>query len=69
MSNGYLADALSRVNYPKFKVYPVADVFCRPNCQLISKSGKPLYFDEGHLTLSGSKMLRPVFSNLIADLK
>lgn len=69
MSNNFLMTSLSKLNYHNFKIYPVADVFCKPDCQLISENGKPLYFDDGHLTLSGSKMLRPVFASVIADLQ
>lgn len=68
-SNNYLANDLSKLNYGNFRTYSVADVFCRPDCQLISESGKPLYFDDGHLTLSGAKMLIPVFSTLLSDLQ
>jgi hypothetical protein len=35
---------------------------------LSAENGKPLYFDEGHLTLTGSGMLRGVFDRVIADL-
>ncbi|MGK0235007.1 MAG: peptidoglycan/LPS O-acetylase OafA/YrhL [Psychroserpens sp.] len=32
------------------------DVFCKPDCLLINKT-KPLYFDNHHLTITGSEML------------
>jgi SGNH domain (fused to AT3 domains) len=50
------------------KVYPTADTFCEATCRLLSAAGQPLYFDAGHLTLTGSRMLKPVFERLIADL-
>lgn len=62
-------DMLHQVRYDKFKVYPVVDVFCDPVCQVLSGEGKPYYFDNGHLTLTGSKLLRSVFSRLLSDLK
>jgi peptidoglycan/LPS O-acetylase OafA/YrhL len=37
---------------------PVADLFCDPSCQIVDKvSLKPLYFDSGHLTLTGAGIL------------
>ena len=65
------ADRIRRLNdieYDKFRFYKVADVFCRPDCQFISDAGKPLYFDNSHLTLTGSEMLAPVFFRLINEL-
>ena len=51
-----------------FKVYPIADVFCQDACKLVNDEGNPLYFDNGHLTLSGSEMLRGVFEGVLADV-
>jgi hypothetical protein len=68
-SNRYLSENLTKIDYAEFRIYQVADIFCRPDCQLISEDGKPLYFDGGHLTLTGSEMLKKVFSRLISDLK
>src|SRR5262249_52655984 len=66
--NQSLISVLANIHYDKFRVYQIADVFCKSACSLISESGRPLYFDSGHLTLTGSKMLRGVFDRVIADL-
>lgn len=66
--NKNLIRELSNVDYDKFKVYDVANVLCRSDCLQMSDNGKPLYFDSGHLTLTGSKMLRGVFERVIGDL-
>ena len=59
---------LNDIEYDKFRFYKVADVFCPPDCQFISDAGKPLYFDNSHLTLTGSEMLAPLFFRLINEL-
>jgi peptidoglycan/LPS O-acetylase OafA/YrhL len=66
--NGVLISEASKIHYDKFKVYQTADVFCKPDCMLVSSAGKPLYFDAGHLTLTGSQMLRERFDRVIDDL-
>lgn len=50
------------------RYYSVADTFCNEECRLISDDGLPLYFDNHHLTLTGSDLLRPVFKKLITDM-
>jgi hypothetical protein len=66
--NKDLINKISQIDYDKFRVYQVADVFCLPICKLISEDGRPLYFDNGHLTLTGSKKLHGVFERVITDL-
>lgn len=66
--NRHLIDGIAKIDVDKFRIYQVAEVFCRSNCILASQSGDPLYFDSGHLTLTGSRMLRDVFDKVIADL-
>lgn len=67
-NNISLIDAVSNIKDDNFKVYQVADVFCQSTCLLMSESGKPLYFDAGHLTLTGSEMLKGVFNKLLVNL-
>lgn len=50
------------------KLYDVASLLCDPNCRLMS-GGLLLYFDRGHLTLTGASMLRSVFHTAIQDLQ
>lgn len=66
--NRALLDWLSTIDYQRFKVYPVADALCQSSCLLVSKAGRPLYFDTAHLTQTGSRMLMPVFDRLMAEL-
>lgn len=47
-----------------FKLYEVADVMCPINCLLSDEEMKPYYFDTNHLTLTGSKLLLPVFESI-----
>lgn len=63
-----LAASLGQIADPHFRVYPVAELFCTPNCTLTDPAGHPLYFDPTHLTLSGSELLRPLFEQVITDL-
>ncbi len=50
-----------------FKIYPVAAIFCTPQCRVIDEGGRPLYFDDNHLTLTGAAMLRTVIQQAVAD--
>jgi peptidoglycan/LPS O-acetylase OafA/YrhL len=63
-----LIDGVTRIHYPNFKVYGTAQAFCRSDCRMASQSGKPFYFDGGHLTLTGSEELRGVIERVIEDL-
>ena len=54
---------LSR-NTKNFRVFEVADNLCSPDCKLTSISGEPLYFDNDHLTLTGSNLLKPSFEKI-----
>lgn len=51
-----------------FKVYPVAHIFCDQDCVFIDESGKSLYFDGGHLTLTGSSAMIGLFEEILQDL-
>lgn len=50
---------------PVVKAFEVASEFCRPKCTPIDQSGRPLYFDSNHLTLTGSERLRRVFERAL----
>ena len=56
---------LSSFDSDNFKIYQLGDIFCQENCSILSGSGKPLYFDEGHLTLTGSEELRILFHSIM----
>ena len=57
--NGGKLAAISRAG---ITVVEVAPTLCAPQCALRDPAGHPTYFDDGHLTLSGARMLEPVFS-------
>jgi peptidoglycan/LPS O-acetylase OafA/YrhL len=40
------------------------EIFCESGDCLFEKSGYPLYFDDSHLTLSGARLLEPLFDRL-----
>jgi peptidoglycan/LPS O-acetylase OafA/YrhL len=66
--NSSLIHHVAELESDKFRVYRIADKFCNSDCRLMSEDGKPLYFDGGHLTLTGSKVLSEVFDRVVADL-
>jgi peptidoglycan/LPS O-acetylase OafA/YrhL len=49
-------------------LYDPTTVLCSPHCVTIAASGRPLYFDSSHLTLTGSALLRPVFESLLSGM-
>lgn len=42
-----------------FAVMDIAPLFCAPVCVRTDKSGRPLYFDNAHLTLTGADWVAP----------
>ncbi len=50
-----------------FRIYQTATVLC-PGACLAESGGRPLYFDDEHLTLTGAGTLRGLFDQVIADL-
>jgi peptidoglycan/LPS O-acetylase OafA/YrhL len=69
IKNQALNMELSRLTGVGFNTYQVADIFCKNQCQIINDAGNPLYFDEGHLTLSGSELLRGLFYKVITGAR
>lgn len=55
--NKDLIKFLMTLKYDNFRVLEVAPIFCAPNCAIQDQNGKPLYFDDSHLTLTGSDLL------------
>ena len=68
-NNSALIAALPDLKAQNVKIYQTASAFCRPECELMSETGKPLYYDSGHLTLTGSAKLEGVFEQVVEDLK
>ncbi len=63
--NAELIAGLSALTYREFKVYDIVGNFCNPLCKLTDPVGKPLYWDAGHLTLTGSAMLYDVMAKIL----
>lgn len=63
-----LLEEIPQIDYEGFVVYETAHAFCQRECDMVSADGRPLYFDAGHLTLTGSERLKGVFEQVIDDL-
>lgn len=63
--NSLFDGALSNIRIGSFTAYRVVDSFCQTACQIVEISGKPLYFDDSHLTVTGSERLRGVFEIIV----
>ena len=57
LSNAELFKEVGSIKNSNFNRVSVVDYFCEPDCIYQSKKGVPLYFDGGHLTLTGSYRL------------
>lgn len=66
-ANQDLYQELSSFDSANFRIYQLGDILCQENCSILSSSGKPFYFDEGHLTLTGSEKLITLFHKIIND--
>lgn len=60
--------AIGSIVEPSFRVYRSDHVFCKPVCKMLGENGKPYYFDDAHLTVTGSEQLRPVIEEMVDDL-
>ncbi len=66
--NQALIQGLATITSKKWKIYQVANYLCADDCKILDSSGKPLYFDATHLTLTGSEYLRKVFEQVVEDV-
>jgi peptidoglycan/LPS O-acetylase OafA/YrhL len=48
-------------SHPEIPVIRVDQRLCSPGCRVEDSEGHPLYFDAGHLSLTGAAQLRPLF--------
>ena len=62
--NADLFSGLDGIDSVNFKRTSVANSFCNSECLLKDSAGNLLYFDESHLTLSGSDLLIDVFVDI-----
>jgi hypothetical protein len=67
--NLYSLKTLEQLSGEKFKFYDMASISCDFECIFINSSGKLLYWDSSHLTLTGSNLYMPLFRKALLDLK
>ncbi len=67
--NIYSLKTLEQLSGGKFKFYDMASILCDFECIFINSSGKLLYWDSSHLTLTGSNLYTPLFRKALLDLK
>lgn len=65
--NKEIYSSLINISKTNFLIYAVEDIFCSQGCQIFNSDGKPYYFDDEHLTLTGSDLLRPLFYKIITE--
>lgn len=47
--------------YTNFSYLNTGDIFCTPICSISTVDKRPYYYDDDHLTLTGSQLLKPLF--------
>lgn len=62
-------DAVANISGLGFRIYRTDQVFCRPICKMLGENGRPYYFDDAHLTTTGSEQLRPVIADIFDELQ
>lgn len=63
--NKEFLDQISSSAPKGLKVFEIAHLFCNPQCALMSLEGRPLYFDQSHLTLTGAARMKDLFREII----
>jgi len=66
--NKGLDNWISRIVLDNFTRVSTVDYFCQPQCLYKTAEGVPLYFDSGHLTLTGSYVLKNLFIEIVDAL-
>lgn len=51
--------------YNLFSYFEIHQQLCNPSCEISTVDGRPYYFDNDHLTLTGAKKLQPVFEKIL----
>lgn len=60
----YLGEA-GKLHDPNFARFDPAELLCSPDCRVVSPSGAPYYFDQGHLTHTGARQLAPIYRKIL----
>ena len=56
---------LSKIDDDNINIYDVHKFFCLESCIYSLEDGSPLFYDSSHLTLEGSKLLKPLFLKIL----
>lgn len=56
-----------QIKSDNFKIYELSNELCPKECIYVNSLGIPLYFDDGHLSLTGSLYLSKIFKKIIID--
>ena len=64
-----LFDFVKRNNIKNNQIYLPHQILCNNDFCKLEENGEPIYFDSNHLTVSGSKILNPLFEKISNDLK
>ncbi len=51
-----------------FSFYDTGAVLCNPDCLIVGSSGRPFYFDNGHLTITGAEFLAGLFETVLKNM-
>ena len=51
--------------YKNLTVQKVSQIFCHPQCEIADHEKRPYYFDSNHLNLTGSRLLKPIFDQIL----
>jgi hypothetical protein len=65
--NKELYSFLKSIKEDNFAIYPVSSYLCSSECSFVNNTGRPLYFDGGHLTLTGGDKLYGLFESIVID--
>jgi peptidoglycan/LPS O-acetylase OafA/YrhL len=50
-------EAVNALRHSNFNQVSIVDYYCEPECRYKNETGTPLYFDDSHLTLTGSLVI------------
>ena len=64
--NQAFIEGVKKIDTSYLVVYQTIDVLCQDKCRRADDDGRPLFFDHGHLTLTGSKQLWKTLDRLVA---
>lgn len=65
-ANRALFEQVRAIQSPLFEVVSVHEQMCRPECLLMDAQHHPFYRDANHLSLTGSRLLAPLFERMLA---